>query len=84
VNHRLPVPPGTNLKLILVPKAIVRRVGAFDPGEYYTHYVLPFLQADEIAHRGPLVQHRSSRAPYVTKKDLRARAVGNAKDQTWK
>lgn len=75
----LPVPPGTHTKLLLVPKSIVRRTGIFSPGEYYNHYILPFLQHEEIQQWGPLVQVRKAGGAYVTKKSLRERDAGPAK-----
>lgn len=35
--------------LVLVPKSIVRMTTAFDPAEYYDHYVIPALQDDLMA-----------------------------------
>ena len=41
--------PVTNYgPLLLVPKSIVRRVPAFNPGAYYNHYVLTRMQDDEL------------------------------------
>jgi len=64
----LPLVP--NGPLLLVPKSIVRRTLYYDPGEYYTHYVLPFFQAQEIANRSSLVHFLRSGVPKVYKKDV--------------
>lgn len=74
---KLPVAAGS--KLVLVPKSIVRRSGIFDPGEYYNHHVLPYLQHEEMDAGGPLVQRRKNGAPFVTKKSLRERDSGPSK-----
>lgn len=73
----LPVTPSG--RLLLVPRSIVRRNGIFDPGEYYTHHVLPFLQHEELENGGPLVQRRKNGAAFVTKKSLREREPGPSK-----
>lgn len=71
---RLPVAGGN--KLLLVPKSIVRKAGVFDPGDYLTHFVLPYLQDVELAKPdSTLIRVRRSRGRrgerYVTKKSLR-------------
>jgi hypothetical protein len=71
----LPMPNG---KLLLVPRAVVRKSSTFDPGDYLTHFVLPYLQKVELATpRSSLIQKRTSRRlrgeKYVTKKSLRER-----------
>lgn len=69
----LPVPTKGGPPLLLIPKSIARRRGIFDPGEYYTHYILPYLQSEELAQDGPLVRRRKYGARYVTKKSIRER-----------
>jgi len=64
----LPVTPAG--RLILVPKSIVRQRGTFDPGEYYNHYILPYLQDEEISHQTSLVRTVRGIAR-VTKKAVR-------------
>ncbi|WP_156181240.1 hypothetical protein [Mycobacterium nebraskense] len=72
----IPMPSGN--KLLLVPRAIVRKGGTFDPGDYLTHFVLPYLQEQELANpRSTLVRERTSKRlkgqRYVTKKSIRER-----------
>ncbi|MEV0545544.1 hypothetical protein AB0H98_01910 [Nocardia salmonicida] len=62
----LPVPGGS--PLLLVPKSIVRQLLLLNPGEYYRHYVLAYLQEDELNKNSPLVQvFKKNRVRYVTK-----------------
>lgn len=65
--------PG-HMPLILVPRTVARWKMDYDPGEYYRHYVLPFLQDRELEKRfSPIVQTVKSGSRkgerYVTKKD---------------
>ncbi|MFG6502504.1 hypothetical protein [Microbacterium sp. P05] len=68
----LPMPNG---KLLLVPLAVARKTPTFDPGDYLSHFVLPYLQEVELdsAH-STLVRRRTSRRhrgeKYVTKKSI--------------
>jgi hypothetical protein len=69
----LPVPPGG--PLLLVPRAVARWRLDYDPGEYYRHYVLRFLQDYELSRpNSPLVhtilsgKRRGERSIY--KKDV--------------
>ncbi|THV35215.1 hypothetical protein [Glycomyces buryatensis] len=57
--------------LLLVPKSIVRRSTSFEPGEYYTHYVLPVLQEEELRASSLLVQTLKNGDRKVTKKSVR-------------
>jgi len=65
----LPVAAGR--PLLLVPKSIVRRNQTFDPGEYYNHFVLPQLQADELEAGSALVEVLRRGALRVTKKSVK-------------
>lgn len=56
--------------LLLVPKSIVRRSLACDPGKYYRHHVLQFFQQQELATGSPLVQVLKSGAHRVTKRSV--------------
>jgi hypothetical protein len=60
-------------RLLLVPKAIVRRSTTFDPGEYYEHYILPYLADQELDAGSAMVQVLKNGRHRVTKKSLRAR-----------
>ena len=58
--------------LILVPKAAVRRRLVPDGIEYYTHYILPFLQAEHVSAKSSLVTLLANGERRVFKKDLKA------------
>lgn len=71
----LPMPNG---KLLLIPKAIVRKTSTFDAGDYLRHFVLPYLQEQELQDSSStIVQERRSKSrrgvKFVTKKDIVAR-----------
>lgn len=70
----LPMPNG---KLLLVPKGVVRKTSTFDPEDYLTHFVLPYLQKVELKKsHSELVRTRSKRKNferYVTKKSIKKR-----------
>ncbi|MGL5824632.1 MAG: hypothetical protein ACRCYU_07325 [Nocardioides sp.] len=68
----LPVPKHGG-PLLLVPKAIVRRVLTCDPGDYYRYSVLPFFQKQELQFNSPLVQVLRSGERRVTKKSVEAK-----------
>lgn len=58
-------------KLLLVPKAIVRRHLAYNLSEYYRFHVLTHLQDVELAANSQLVQiTKKTKKRYVTKKDV--------------
>lgn len=59
--------------LLLVPKAIVRRSPAFNPGEYYNYYIVPFLQEQEFRAGSSLVQTLKNRRLRVTKKAVKGK-----------
>lgn len=68
----LPMPNG---KLLLVPLPVVRKSPTFDPGDYLSHFVLPYLQDVELHRAGSTLvrtrrsnRHRGER--YVTKKSI--------------
>ncbi|HRF00488.1 MAG TPA: hypothetical protein PLI18_08220, partial [Pirellulaceae bacterium] len=64
------VPSG---KLLLVPKAIVRRRLEYDADEYYRHYILEHLQQVELAANSELVETLRRGGRRVTKKSLEAK-----------
>lgn len=57
-------------KLLLVPKAIVRRRMEYDSDEYFYHYILEHLRQVELHSNSELVQLLKNGMPRVTKKDL--------------
>jgi len=65
----LPVHNGK--KILLIPKAIVRYTLAYDYQDYYNHFVLNFLQEDEIHAGSSLVKTLKNGNKKVTKKDLK-------------
>jgi len=46
----LPLPVYRNRPILLVPKSIVRRTSAYQHPQYYQHFVLNFLQREELAN----------------------------------
>jgi hypothetical protein len=60
-------------KLLLVPKVIVRHRMDYDANEYYRMYLLPRLQAEEVAANTELVHLLRDGTPQVTKKDVEAK-----------
>jgi hypothetical protein len=60
--------------LILVPKVVVRRRLIPDGKEYYTHYILPYLQAEHISAKSGLVTLLRNGERKVYKKDLKAQS----------
>lgn len=60
-------------KILLVPKRIVSFSIEYTPQKYTQHFVLNFLQNEQLRLNGPLVQRRKDkkRTRYVTKKSVR-------------
>ena len=69
--------------IMLVPKAIVRFDPAYEHRKYYRHFVLPFLQAEQLRADSSLVHTLRGGARRVYKKDLEAR-FPNTKDFLYK
>jgi hypothetical protein len=73
-------------KLLLVPKAIVRRTSLYDMQEYYRHYMLEHMQREELKAGSALVT-MLKKGPKVHKSDL-IKKYGSDKqaviDQTFK
>lgn len=67
----VPLPMTSEGKVILVPKVFVRRKVTYRSDEYYTHYLLPEMQDEEIRTGSTLVHMLKNGEPRVTKKDLR-------------
>lgn len=65
------LPVTTTGRLLLVPKAIVRRRMDYDPSEYFNHYVLSALQNAELAANSELVELLRNGGRRVTKKALK-------------
>jgi hypothetical protein len=64
------LPVAGNGKVLLVPKAIVRKKLHFRPEDYFQHYILEFLIEQEISSNTELVYLLKDGSPRVTKKDL--------------
>jgi hypothetical protein len=68
------IPVVRDQKIILVPKASVRWTLAFAPRKYYQHFVLSYLQKEELeSNTRGLVEVLQNRKRVVTKKDLATR-----------
>jgi hypothetical protein len=70
-------------KLILVPKAIVRKRMDYDENEYFQNYILEYLREMELSANTELVHLLRSGGKRVTKKDLVAK-YGAGKEVTLK
>lgn len=72
-------------KILLVPKRLVSFSSEYTPQKYMQHFVLHFLQNEQLHLNGPLVQRRKDkRTFYVTKKSIREyKHLGNAVDKKW-
>lgn len=65
-------------KLLLVPKAIVRRTSLYDMQYYYRHYMLEHMQREELKAGSALVT-MLKKGPKVHKKDLIEKYGGDKK-----
>jgi len=64
------LPVVSNRKLVLVPKVVARVDFSFSNREYFQHYLLPRLQAEELAANTGLVHLLKDGRRRVTKKNL--------------
>ena len=60
-------------QILLVPKVFVRLDPAYNHQKYYRHFVLDFLQAEELRAPTGLVRTLKNKIPVVYKKDIEAR-----------
>ncbi|KQR70261.1 hypothetical protein [Pedobacter sp. Leaf176] len=58
-------------KILLVPKGIVSYSKSYSPDRYYNHFILDFLQNENLRMRSALVQRRNNGANFVTKKSIK-------------
>jgi hypothetical protein len=72
-NMPVDLPIARKEKFILVPKVLVRYRTDFRYDNYYTHYLLPEMQKEELAAPSGLVRLLRDRTRVVYKKDLRKR-----------
>lgn len=73
-------------RILLVPKRIVSFSKEYTPQKYLQHFVLNFLQDEQLRINGPLVQYRKDKGktPYVTKKSiLEDNSNANAINKSW-
>lgn len=59
-----------NRIILLVPKAIVSYCDDYTPSKYYNHFVLNFLQNENLRLNTSLIQYRKDKSKYVTKKSV--------------
>lgn len=67
----VPLPMTPQGKVVFVPKILVRHRLNYQYDEYYTHFLLPDMQREELQHGSNLVQFLKDGTPRVTKKSLR-------------
>jgi len=75
-----------NRKIILVPKRIVSFSREYTSQQYVQHFILNFLQNENLRLQTTLVQHRCNKekTPYVTKKSVRENIERNhVIDKQW-
>jgi len=65
---------------LLVPKGVVSFSKHTTANKYFDKFVLEFLQNEHIRINSNFVQHRIDGTPYVTKKDLKEKAVTYSKE----
>ena len=58
-------------KIILIPKGIVSFCKGYTPDKYYNHFVLEYLQNENLRLQTALVQRKNNGANFVTKKSIR-------------
>lgn len=58
-------------KILLVPKRLVSFSTHYTPQKYLQHFILSYLQNEQLMFNGPLVQYRKDLSPYVTKKSVK-------------
>ena len=67
-------------RYLLVPKIIVTYGDRINSGNYFQHFVLNFLQDENIKEKTNLVQYRKGKMnkgePFVTKKDIKEKQLG--------
>lgn len=69
-SESVELPVTSHDKLILVPKAIVRRQLSYNADQYYRHYIAPALQREEIERGSSLVELLANGTPRVTKEAI--------------
>lgn len=72
VSDYLPLPVVNGKPILLVPKAVARFKGTYNHQQYYRHFALEYLQAQELEAGGSLVRALKNGSRRVFKKDLQA------------
>lgn len=72
VSEYFPLPVVSGRPVLLVPKTFVRVYPAYNPGSYYRHHVLPYLQAEHLDANSALVHVLKNGKRVVHKKSLEA------------
>lgn len=79
-------------RYLLVPKIIVTYGDRINARDYFQHYILDFLQSENIKEKTNLVQYRKGKnnngQAFVTKKDIREKQLsgilkGSTPDKDW-
>lgn len=65
---------------LLVPKGIASFCKHTTSDKYFNKFVLEFLQNEHLRMNSVFVKHREDGSPYVTKKDLKEKAVTYSKE----
>jgi len=76
-SHWVTLPMTKEGKVILVPKVFVRHRLSYDYQDYYTHYLLPVMQYEELQANTSLVELLRDGRRRVTKKALREKYGSN-------
>lgn len=67
-------------RILLTPKGIVSYSKRYTSRKYYQHFVLNFLQHEQLRMNTALVQHRKNGTPYVTKKSVEEEVAPYSKE----
>lgn len=78
-------------RYLLVPKIVVTYGDRLTAVDYYNHFVLNFLQSENIKNRSDIVQYRKGKhnkgTPFVTKKDIKEKQLkfkeGSSASKDW-
>jgi len=57
--------------ILLVPKGVASFSKTYTPERYYNHFVLNFMQSEELRIKSSLVLHRKDGSSYVTKASIK-------------
>lgn len=77
--YDVPLPRTSDGTLLLVPKSIVRHAPILDNTKYFSGYLAPYLEAEELRSQSQLVHLLKDGTAKVDKRDLRAK-YGDSKE----